>query len=65
MSGAPDGLEDDEINHVFDREYTILHRVFNHQGVQSIIHDFADTMKRRRTMSRLEILEQLRALSML
>ena len=59
------GLEDDEINHVFDREYTILHRVFNHQGVQSIIHDFADTMKRRRTMSRLEILEQLRALSML
>lgn len=59
------GLEDDEIDRVFDREYTILYRVFNHQGVQSIIHDFADTLKRRRSMSRLEIIEQLRALSML
>ena len=59
------GLEDDEISRVFDREYTILFRVFNHQGVQSIIHDFADTLKRRRNMSRLEILEQLRALAML
>ena len=59
------GLDDDEINRVFNREYTILHRVFNHQGVQGIAHDFADTLKRRRRMSRLEVLEALRALSML
>ncbi len=59
------GLEDDEISRVFDQEYTILFRVFNHQGVHGVIHDFADTLKRRRHMSRLEILDQLRALSML
>lgn len=59
------GLEDDEISRVFDQEYTILFRVFNHQGVHGVIHDFADTLKRRRQMSRLEILDQLRALSML
>ncbi|MDE6263696.1 MAG: hypothetical protein K2M11_00980 [Paramuribaculum sp.] len=59
------GLEDDEISRVFDQEYTILFRVFNHQGVHGVIQDFADTLKRRRQMSRLEILDQLRALSML
>lgn len=59
------GLDDDEINRIFDKEYTILFRVFNHQGVHSVVHDFADTLKRRRRMSRLEILEQLRALSLL
>ncbi|MDE5687377.1 MAG: hypothetical protein K2I18_01970 [Paramuribaculum sp.] len=59
------GLDDDEINKIFDKEYTILFRVFNHQGVHSVVHDFADTLKRRRRMSRLEILEQLRALSLL
>lgn len=59
------GLESDEIARVFDREYTVLFRIFNHQGVHSVAHDFADTLKRRRRLSRLEILEELRALSML
>lgn len=58
------GLDDDEISRVFDKEYSILLRVFNHQGVQGVAHDFADTLKRRRRLSRLEVLEQLRALSM-
>lgn len=59
------GLENDEVSNIFNKEYTMLFRVFNHPGVQSVVHDFADTFKRRRIMSRLEILEGLRALSSL
>ncbi len=59
------GLDDDEISRIFNQEYTVLFRVFNHTGVHGIVHDFADTFKRRRIMSRLEILEALRALSTL
>lgn len=59
------GLEDDEISHIFNKEYTMLFRVFNHSGVQSVVRDFADTFKRRRIMSRMEIMEALRALSTL
>lgn len=58
-------LEDDEINRLFDKNYAYLHRVFNHQGVQSIAHDFARELKRQRRFTRAEIIEQLRALSML
>lgn len=59
------GLEDDEIRALFDREYMHLFRVFNHRGVQSVAHDFADTLKRRRHMSRFEVLDELRALNSL
>ncbi len=59
------GLDDDEISRIFNQEYTVLFRVFNHTGVHGIVHDFADTFKRRRIMSRMDILEALRALSTL
>lgn len=58
-------LEEDETRRLFDKNYVYLTRVFTHQGVQSVCHDFADALKRRRRMSRYEILEQLRALRML
>ena len=58
-------LDEDEARHIFDKEYTYLFRVFNHQGVHRVAHEFADTLKRRRLLSRLEVLEELRALSSL
>lgn len=58
-------LEVDEINRIFDKNYTYLHRVFSHSGVQSIAHNFADVLKRQRRLTRSEIIDNLRALSML
>ncbi len=57
-------LEDDEIENMFNRHYNYLYRVFNHAGVQRVAHDFADTLKQCRTMSRGEMIEKLRALQM-
>lgn len=58
-------LEEDETRRLFDKNYVYLTRVFSHRGVQGVCHDFASELKRRRHMSRFEILEQLRALRML
>lgn len=58
-------LDEEETARLFDKNYTYLHRVFNHHGVQGIAHDFANVLKRRRRMTRMEVIEQLRALSML
>ena len=55
-------LDDDETRRLFDKNFVYLTRVFTHQGVQSVCHDFASTLKRRRRLSRLELLEELRAL---
>lgn len=58
-------LDDDETRRLFDKNFVYLTRVFTHQGIQSVCNDFANALKRRRRMSRLDILEQLRALRML
>lgn len=58
-------LEEDEIDGLFEKNYNYLHRIFNHHGVQSIINDFVDTLKTRRTLSRNEVLEELKSLSMI
>lgn len=58
-------LEEDETRRLFEKNYTYLYRVFNHRGVQEVVHDFANALKRRRRMTRLDVIEQLRALSML
>ena len=58
-------LEPDEVGRMFDKSYAYLHRVFNHAGVHSIAHDFAGVLRRQRELSRAEIVEHLRALSML
>lgn len=58
-------LEADEVDRLFDKSYNYLWRVFSHRGVQAVAHDFASTLATRRTLSRLEILEQLHSLNML
>lgn len=58
-------LDDDEIDRLFEKNITYLNRVFTHRGVQSVAHDFAATLLSRRSLSRLDVLEQLEALRML
>ncbi len=58
-------LERDEISHMFEKNYSYLQRVFAHRGVQSVAHDFAERLAATRRLSRMEMLEQLRALNML
>lgn len=58
-------LEDDEIDRVFDKSYNYLWRVFSHRGVQAVAHDFADALAKRRSLSRLDVLEMLQSLRML
>lgn len=58
-------LESDEIERMFNKSYNYLHKVFNHAGVQSVVHDFARDLKAQRRMSRGEVVEHLRALRML
>lgn len=58
-------LDDDETDRLFDKNYRYLYRIFNHQGVQGVAHDFADKLKRSRRLSRMEVIDCLRALNML
>ena len=58
-------LEDDETLRLFNKNYTYLHRVFNHYGVQSVVNDFAGELKRCRRMTRYDVIDHLRALSSL
>lgn len=58
-------LDKDETQRLFDKNYVYLTRVFSHQGVQSVCEDFASHLKMRRRLTRLDILESLRALRML
>lgn len=58
-------LENDEIDNLFEKNYNYLYRIFSHHGVQSIISDFVDTLKSKRTLSRNEVLDELKSLSMI
>ncbi|MDE6322058.1 MAG: hypothetical protein K2L93_07140 [Muribaculaceae bacterium] len=58
-------LDDDEIDSLFNRNFNYLHRLFSHSGVQSVARDFATTLSERRTLTRADILDELRALSLL
>lgn len=58
-------LERDEAERLFEKDYSFLHRVFSHRGVQAVAHDFARSLSEMRSMSRAEMLEQLRGLSSL
>lgn len=58
-------LEDDEIDRLFNKNLSYLTRVFSHHGVQSVAHDFAAQLLSRRSLSRLDVLEQLASLRML
>lgn len=58
-------LDDDEIDAMFTKGYSHLHRVFSHTGVQNMIHTFASDLLRKRIMDHEEIESQLMALRML
>lgn len=58
-------LDDDETSRLFDKNFAYLTRVFAHNGVKELARDFAAAIRQRRRMSRLDVIEQLRALSML
>lgn len=58
-------LERDEAENLFNKDYSYLQRVFAHRGVCSLAHEFARTIASERSMSRADILEALRGLSML
>jgi hypothetical protein len=58
-------LDDDEISTLFSKNYNYLHRLFNHRGVQDVARKFAKTLAERRSLSRSEVIDELRALSMI
>lgn len=58
-------LDRDEAEGLFNKNYRYLEQIFNHSGVQSLAHDFADLLGRRRRLSRAEVVEALIALSSL
>jgi len=58
-------LEDDEIERLFEKNYSYLNRVFSHKGVQAVAHDFASVLVSRRSLSRLDVIEQLASLRMI
>ena len=50
---------------MFEKNISYLTKVFSHRGVQSVAHDFAAELLARRSLSRLDVLEQLEALRVL
>lgn len=58
-------LDDDEIDRLFEKNISYLTKVFSHRGVQSVAHDFASQLLSRRSLSRLDVLDQLSSLRML
>ncbi len=58
-------LEQDEAEALFAKRYNYFTRVFAHPGVQQVANEFAHTLEAHRSLSRLEVLEALRALAML
>ena len=58
-------LEEDEAENLFRRNFNYFDRLFNHQLVVSVARDFASALQSRRTLSNLEVLDQLRELARL
>jgi len=58
-------LDEDEINVIFNKQFSYLQRLFRHQGVQAVVNDFARELQKRRHMSVSEVVEGFRTLNML
>lgn len=58
-------LERDEADAIFEKNYNYFDRLFTYSQVHQAAHDLAAALVRQRRMSALEIIEQLRVLSML
>lgn len=57
-------LEDDEIETIYDKTRAYMGRIFRNPRLHPAIDDFARTLSRRRSLSGSEILDELRALSL-
>lgn len=52
-------LEDDEIRTLFESTYNYLENIFRNRSVQAIASDFANTLRKRRSLSCYEVKELL------
>ena len=52
-------LEEDEIDTIFGKIYRNLDRVFQHPGVNNLVHDFARNLTARRRLSAFDVFEIL------
>lgn len=55
-------LDADEIRRLFNSSYDYLDRVFAHGGVQSVVGDFARSLRQQRALSRGDVADMLAAL---
>lgn len=55
-------LEADEVGRLYNKEFNYLFQVFSHRGVAEMAGEFADDLRRRRRMTRMEVMEALRGL---
>lgn len=58
-------LEEDEVNTLFNKQFSYMQRLFRHSGVQSVIDDFVKVLEQQRHMSVNEVVDGFRALSMI
>lgn len=58
-------LEEDEIDTLYDKTRTYMGRIFRNPRLYPAINDFAHLLARRRSLSGSEILDELRALSLI
>lgn len=58
-------LEDDEIETIYDKTRSYMGRIFRNPRLHPAIEDFARTLSRRRSLSGNEIIDELRALSLI
>lgn len=58
-------LEDDEIDTLYDKTRSYMGRIFRNPRLHPAIDDFARTLSRRRSLSGNEIIDELRALSII
>lgn len=55
-------LDDDEINHIYEKTFNYLERIFTHHAVLPIIDEFSTSLIKRRKLSATEAFELLDAL---
>lgn len=58
-------LDDDEIDTLFNKQYSYMQRLFSHTGVQTVVNDFVRRLTATRTMTAAEIIDAFSALNYL
>lgn len=57
------GLEADEVDRLWHKDFDYLSQVFRHPAIRSVVNEMASEMRRRRVLTRQEITELLSALN--